>query len=268
VTSSPLVTFDLSPIAFFDAQPEGLRKGVQDIERASEEESEIVRFVRTPEGNGVGVLRASGGGEAWRIVEGGSSLVRSGAWVAADHVVVLDGGWHSSERSSVFFFLATERICLTGRNFATYAASSGLLTLHSTPPTSISLPSITSLFSMPSKCGHESIIGITPEFSIVHIYVINSNTLTWHSHNSLPLPSPPNMILPADPMARGLGNSFHEDDVLLSVSELGELAFWVPEMGSKPEWRCLGNVRTGRKAIRMARCSSAKKSALGILLLR
>lgn len=58
-----------------------------------------------------------------------------------------------------------------------------------------------------------------------------------------------------------------EHDVLLSVSEEGELAFWMldesAESAGNP-WRCTERVRTGRKGFCRARCSSAKKSALGM----
>jgi hypothetical protein len=78
---------------------------------------------------------------------------------------------------------------------------------------------------------------------------------------------------------------WEEHDVLLSVSECGELAFWVPEAycssgvknivnGSddgngtgRNGWRCTGRVRTERKGFNRARCSSAKKTALGVSLL-
>ena len=56
-----------------------------------------------------------------------------------------------------------------------------------------------------------------------------------------------------------------EHDVLLSVSEDGELAFWVPETNGKTGWRCTGKVRTGRTGFRKVRCSSAKKTALSKL---
>lgn len=85
------------------------------------------------------------------------------------------------------------------------------------------------------------------------------------------------MILPVDPMAWGLSRHqfWTQHDALLSVSEDGELAFWKPEecVLSKPEqekeegpegngWRCTGRVRTARKGIVKASCSSAKKTAL------
>jgi hypothetical protein len=56
------------------------------------------------------------------------------------------------------------------------------------------------------------------------------------------------------------------EDVLVSISDIGELAFWVPDIsgeGSKISWRCTGKINTGRKSIGMARCSSAKKTVLG-----
>ncbi len=52
-----------------------------------------------------------------------------------------------------------------------------------------------------------------------------------------------------------------ERDVLLSVGSDGELMFWVPEE-KRIGWRCTGRVRTGRTNLRMAQCSSAKKTVL------
>lgn len=97
VTSSPLTTFDLAPLTFFDAQSSGLRFTAKEIKRVPEEEADIVRLVRTPEGNGVGIIRTDGDGEAWRVVESGSKLVRSARWSSADHVVVLEGGMALSQ---------------------------------------------------------------------------------------------------------------------------------------------------------------------------
>ncbi|KAJ7092570.1 WD repeat-containing protein [Mycena epipterygia] len=236
VTSSPLRTFDLSPILFLDAHADGLRLCSQTVEAVPAEESHIVRFVRTPEGGGVGVIRANGG-EAWRVVGNGSRLIRSGKWSTADHIVVLDGG----------------------RSHATYSTTDGILTLSSASQTTLPLPPISSLFSLPSKEGQETIVGITLDFSIIQVHV--SPSLTLYSHNSLPIRTPM-MILPVDPMAWGMRREWATHDVLLSVSELGELAFWVPDEGSPPEWRCTGSVRTHRAGISRARCSSAKKTAL------
>jgi hypothetical protein len=148
-----------------------------------------------------------------------------------------------------------------GRCFATYSGSDQILTLHSTPPMTLSVPPLKSLYSLPCN-GVESIVGITPNLSIVHVNVQHTPTpsLTLYSHYSLPLSSPPSIILPVDPMARSSKHSWVEHDILLSISECGELAFW--ESSSMPEWRCTGKVKTGRTGFRKARCSSAKKSAL------
>lgn len=62
------------------------------MERAPHEDSEVVRLVRTPDGRGVGVIRANGGGEAWRVVDMGKRLVLSGSWSSAEQVVVLNHG--------------------------------------------------------------------------------------------------------------------------------------------------------------------------------
>lgn len=87
--------------------------------------------------------------------------------------------------------------------------------------------------------------------------------------------------------ARKGRGGWEEHDVLLSVSECGELAFWVPQayvnanvngingtngqLNGKTShspggggWRCTGRVRTERKGFNRARCSSAKKTALGV----
>ncbi|KAL1738753.1 RAVE protein 1 C terminal-domain-containing protein, partial [Schizophyllum fasciatum] len=95
--------------------------------------------------------------------------------------------------------------------------------------------------------------------------------LSVHCHAALPLPAPPALVRQVDPMAWGLGRAWTgehdvgawtEHDVLLSVSDAGDLAFWVPEAAGTHGWRCTGAVRTGRRGIRKARCSSAKKTAL------
>lgn len=85
-------TFDVSLLPFFDGQADGLRLSARGFERDPDEESEILRFIRTPEGSGVGVIRSNSRGEIWRVTESGSKLIRSGKWSSADYVVVLSGG--------------------------------------------------------------------------------------------------------------------------------------------------------------------------------
>jgi len=107
---------------------------------------------------------------------------------------------------------------------------------------------------------------------------------------------PPNLkfIIPVDPM--GWTDLYHtrtttpnqaQVDALLSVNEGGDLAFWAPEDQPSPSssrsdsrskareevdsitkpsqsfWKCTGTVQTGRKGLRIAACSSTKKSVLG-----
>ena len=86
------MSIDVDPLLFFDAQSNGLRLNSEGSEYNLVDEAEIVRFIRTPEGIGVGALRVDGGGDAWRIVEGGTKLIRSGEWEHADFVVVLVNG--------------------------------------------------------------------------------------------------------------------------------------------------------------------------------
>lgn len=98
-------------------------------------------------------------------------------------------------------------------------------------------------------------------------------------------------IIPVDPM--GWTDLYHtrtttpnqaQVDALLSVNEDGDLAFWAPEDQPSPSssrsdsrsnasdpipkpsqsfWKCTDSVRTGRKGLRVAACSSTKKSVLG-----
>ncbi|KAF5385516.1 hypothetical protein D9757_005413 [Collybiopsis confluens] len=264
VSSAPLSSYELSLADFLDAQPNALRLKARIPDRAFSAEAEIKKFVRTPEGSGVGVIRKDGKGEVWCLRQADPELVRLDSWNAADEVVVLDHG----------------------RLFATYLKSKSTLTLHTSPTTSVSLPNIQSLFTTPSSngYGHDSILGITADTDIAHVYlsVEEENdtssfpALSLHRHNRLPLATLPAIIQPVDPMAWGMKNEWVEHDAVLSISEVGELAFWIPEErrvaalngasssshSDHPGWKCTGRVKTGRRGIRSARCSSAKKTAL------
>lgn len=154
-----------------------------------------------------------------------------------------------------------------------------MLTLHTSPPSTLSIPSVVSLFPLPNESGHhsakETLVGITDSQSVAILDILLpripgvSPSLALRPFSSLPLASTPKLVLPVDPMAwsgpnthRGRGNGH---DVLLSVSEDGELAFWIPIEGpTTTEWKCTGTARTLKKGFSMARCSSAKKSVLGV----
>lgn len=104
MTSPPLATYELDPLSFFDDNPKGLVPLAQGPDRAPEEEARILRFIRTPEGRGVGVVRTDGG-EVWQTPANGSNLLKRGRWPAADLVVVLQNGTDSFHLSVRWHFL-------------------------------------------------------------------------------------------------------------------------------------------------------------------
>ena len=85
-------TYTVQPLSFFDAQSESFRLNNSLLDWVPAEESDIVRFVRTPEGRGVATIRTNGGGDVWTITEHDAVLRRTGHWCAAEFVVVLDEG--------------------------------------------------------------------------------------------------------------------------------------------------------------------------------
>lgn len=90
ISSPPLTSHTLSPLDFFESAERGLEIQSRQLARVKEEDWDILGFVRTPDGRGLGVSRSHGGGDVWRLDN--SHLVRSGSWQKADLVVVLDGG--------------------------------------------------------------------------------------------------------------------------------------------------------------------------------
>jgi hypothetical protein len=91
VISPPLSTFDLSLLRFLDNPAEGLKVCVRTFPQLPGEESPIVRFIRTPEGDSVGVIREQGG-EILTVHQRGFELHKAGSWSEADIVVVLESG--------------------------------------------------------------------------------------------------------------------------------------------------------------------------------
>lgn len=86
------MTMDLSPLSFFDARSHGLRVNAFYPSDITEEDMEIIRFIRTPGGQGVSALRVGGGGEVWQVSENGREIKRARSWEKADLVVVLAQG--------------------------------------------------------------------------------------------------------------------------------------------------------------------------------
>lgn len=125
---------------------------------------------------------------------------------------------------------------------------------------------------MPSPSGCEFIIAVTTDYVVIQIKCTEGPDadLTITSQQPLPLPDTPRFIQPVDPMAWGNKRDWAEHDVLLSVSNEGELAFWAPETEAEKNgqaWRCTGTVRTEKRGFKKAKCSSMKKTALGMSLL-
>ncbi len=168
-------------------------------------------------------------------------------------------------------------ISLIGDYFATYSKLTQSVALHSSERSwlsSVSIPNLESLFSLPAaNVVLPTIIGITSTFLILTLQVSSASLsfppeIVLLSQSFLPLPSPPKMIIAVDPMGwtdtYGNATESTERDVLLSVAEDGEIAFWRPESSlGATTWKCTGKVNTGRKGISMAACSSVKKSVLG-----
>lgn len=241
VTLPPLASYTILPLSFFDAKDGGLHLNTKLLDRIPDEDPAIVRLIRTHEGRGVAATRVDGSGDVWSIIEQSSELRRAGHWRSAEFVVILD----------------------EGRTFAVYSKENGKLTLHGTESHTISLPPITSLFSLPFRNRLPTIFAITADFNIIQIRVNEAQQLYVHSSSYLPLSDAPQKIFPVDPMSWSSSReALGEHDVLLSLSSTGELQFWVPEVNTLESWRCTAKVRTGRLGIRKARCSSAKKTAL------
>ncbi|KAH9064341.1 RAVE protein 1 C terminal-domain-containing protein [Lactarius vividus] len=246
VSTTPLSVHMLEPLNFFDSRSDGLTLVGRVHDCTTDGEPRIKQFVRTPDGTGLAIVRETGG-DAWTVRDHGTSLQRAGKWTTADNVVVLSGG----------------------RSFATFSNATCLLTLHTTPELTLSLPPISSLFSLPSRnsAPYECIYAIAADLAptIFHIHAMSGGlpSLSMISQTALPLPSPVAFILPVDPMGwiSSRDTAGMERDVLLSVGRDGELMFWVPD-GNGTGWRRTGRLRTGRTNIRMARCSSAKKTVL------
>ncbi|KAH8120057.1 RAVE protein 1 C terminal-domain-containing protein [Phellopilus nigrolimitatus] len=256
VTSPPLRTYEMDPLQFFEEDGRnGMILLAQGPSFNESDTSKIIRFVRTPEGRGLAIVRESSV-EAWHLHSGSAEMRRLGRWKGANLVAVLE----------------------RGKSVALYSESSEktMLTLHRSPqlssPVSFDVPRLISLFCLPSGSS-DFLIGITPSYTIVHIEVPSLDQPqppllkpTSVTSTSLPSSKPLVLVIPVDPMAwsstRKSGNNCAHD-ILLSISNDGELAFWALEKGRfHRSWVCTGHVRTGKTGYRLARCSSAKKTAL------
>lgn len=99
------MVYILSPLSFFDTQKDGLRLLTRGEElpnltdsKLGVEKRQIIRFERTPDGEGIGTIRMDGAGETWRVNSSGSKLISKGRWNigedgrTVDQLVVLGRG--------------------------------------------------------------------------------------------------------------------------------------------------------------------------------
>ncbi|EJD52247.1 hypothetical protein AURDEDRAFT_159101 [Auricularia subglabra TFB-10046 SS5] len=207
---------------------------------ASGDARKIFSFVRTPAGHGVAVVRA-GGGDVWQRTP--SALALSRAWDGPRIVAVMDAG----------------------RRLASFHG--GRIALDD--GAGVDLPpgtDVAHLFALLSAPGYTSLIGVTAAREVLQVRITPSlaqapagpHTLALYSPPTrLGSGAPPRMVLPVDPMVAETPR-----DVLLSVGEDGELAFW-NWVESAGEWRTTSaGVQTGRTGVRVARCSSMRKTVL------
>ncbi|CAE6472515.1 unnamed protein product [Rhizoctonia solani] len=249
ITAPRLHSYIVSPLSFFDAQVGGVRRlSVDEAGRGSIEK--IQRFVRTASGLALGACYESGGGEVWRR-HPDKGIVRIGRWASGNIAVVLS----------------------EGRAVISYTKTSRTLTLYhllSDSTIDYNVPDIDSLIVLKDSGTQASILAITTHRSVIQIRsILPSDHLPMKLNVLGPTPFPgptskeiPALILPVDPM----GWSFTLDtlqaahDSLLSISHSGVLEFWT--LSGDGEWRATGQVHTERTSIKLAKCSTAKKSAL------
>jgi hypothetical protein len=103
------------------------------------------------------------------------------------------------------------------------------------------------------------ILAVTHDFSLIQITTTNCQ-LAILSISKLSIPDI-QLILPVDPMAWATYPETAYREMLLCATSEGDLSFWATE--SDYHWVMTGRVATGKRHIRLARCSSAKKTVLG-----
>ncbi|KAH7334362.1 RAVE protein 1 C terminal-domain-containing protein [Rhizoctonia solani] len=253
VTTPRPQSYTVSPLSFFDAQANGVQtSSVEQAGRGSL--GPIKRFIRTASGLALGVCYEDGGGEVWKR--------------HPDKGIVRMGRWPSGHVSVVFS---------EGRAVASYSKSSQKLTIYCLPSDSIKtidVSAIESLIVLKDSGGQASILAITPNRSIIQLHCTLPSARSSARLNILgPTPFPstssknnPALILPVDPMGWSFTPDTAQDahDSLLSISHSGVLAFWT--ITGDGGWRATGQVHTQRKNIKLAKCSTAKKSALVVAI--
>ncbi|KAG8885003.1 regulator of (H+)-ATPase in vacuolar membrane [Tulasnella sp. 331] len=280
LTYPVLRTYALSTLLFLDGQAAGIRLAASgwdappvskqvECTQKTDLEREIRGFVRTHEGDAICVVREGGGREIrTRRTEDQLELLVSFAIQEEGK----DDAVYQSKALVVYHFppnsdMLCEKISVT----------------TSSKPVLFSLPRIGS--SSPIACATSSgtyliLVEVTPNSSGQAPKLV----LRLQETKPLPVDSPPALIMPVDPMAwrpptdkdrtvANLGHRHMTRDAFVSVSPEGELCFWVASTSISglngkrkttelPGWRSTGRVRTRRREIAMAQCSSAKKTVL------
>ncbi|KAG9128028.1 regulator of (H+)-ATPase in vacuolar membrane [Ceratobasidium sp. 392] len=249
LTGPQLHSYSALPVSFFDAQADGVRKSsVGQAGRGSIQP--INYFVRTASGMAFALCYKDGGGEVWKR-HPSQGIVRIGRWPRGDISVVL----------------------CEGQVIASYAKDTQVLTVYHLPSDttqSLRLPDVDSLIVLTYTRQNASLLAVTADCAVIQLHCqlpFNSTRfqLNFLGPTPFPVPTPgdiPSLILPVDPM----GWSFTPEDSpelrgsLLSISKAGVLAFWT--VMPDGQWRATGQVHTQRTGIKLARCSTAKKSAL------
>lgn len=124
----------------------------------------------------------------------------------------------------------------------------------------LEVPPLKTFFTVPSEERSSLILAVTTEFTLLQI-TTNDYQLSIISNSKLSLPDV-QLVLPVDPMAWATYPQTAYREMLLCTTSDGELSFWAPE--NESGWVMSGRVHTGKRQIRLARCSSAKKTVLGI----
>ncbi|EMD42152.1 hypothetical protein CERSUDRAFT_110689 [Gelatoporia subvermispora B] len=279
VATRPLATYSLTPLLFFDARENGLQRltsldlqgrdndisppvekqavdaDARVMSDANERESPILRFVRTADGECVGLLRENGEAETWRVSSNGQSLVRVARWQSSISSKE-QRRYASDAQNSQSGVTNLMTVLVQGEHCIVYNASMSHLTLHSTSadstPPVLSVPPLVALFSFPLPLLETGASPYMQSEEIPHVMGITVNhemllfrialpspaassrpSVTLKRMQPLPLSIPPAVILPVDPMAwsnpYGGNNNLGADsihDVLISISHEGDLAFW------------------------------------------
>ena len=110
---------------------------------------------------------------------------------------------------------------------------------------------------------HTGLVGIAQDGSVVRVQITPPVTDCAMERRAevLPRAQIDGIVLPVDPVVWDAPSA--PGDVLLSVARDGLLQFWAPSHPAEEgKWRCTGSVATGRTGVRLARCSSARKTVL------